>query len=198
MSISRPPLPSYSSPENTNFHPVFKFAMEAVLVARGLNYIVVQSQYFSPTGPIDLVLFNKSTNKVILPIELKRTQSNVRGGGRRQARDYWVNLASECETPFYCVSNLELIELFRNDSCRPKTSAQRVVLKKPIVGILSSTPEDEFYDQLKICLNEILDLVTGVISFTYINGLPEFQTSLENSITNLDQWHKLFVPVCFE
>ena len=101
---------------------------------KNLDYVEVRKQYSSPTGPIDLVLFNTISKKVILPIEIKRTQSNVRSGGRRQARDYWQNLGRECETPFYCVSNLELTELFRFESTRPKTSAQHVKLENPISG----------------------------------------------------------------
>lgn len=195
----RPLLPSYSSPENTHFHPPFKVAMEEVLSIRGLSHIKVRQQYPSPTGPIDLVLYNTLTNKVLLPIELKRSQSSVRGGGRRQARDYWTNLGTGCETQFYCVSNLELTELFRFDAHRPKTSAQRVLLKYPIAGRLGLTPESDFYDQLLICLNEILDLVIGVTSHLYATaGLPEFQVNIESSITNPSQWHQLFVPVCFE
>lgn len=195
----RPLLPSYSSPENTHFHPPFKAAMEDVLSARGLSHIVVKQQYPSPTGPIDLVLYNTLTKKVLLPIELKRSQSSVRGGGRRQARDYWTNLGSGCESKFYCASNLELTELFRFDAHRPKTSAQRILLQNPIAGKLGLTPESDFYDQLIIGLNEILDLVTGVASHSYATaGLPEFQLNIESSITNPSQWHQLFVPVCFE
>src|SRR5208283_4955634 len=119
--MPRPSLPSYSSPENTHFHPVLMAVLEQVINKRGLTHLKVKRQYPSPTGPIDLVLFNEATHKVLLPIEMKRTQSSVRGGGRRQARDYWTNLGSECETLFYCVSNLELTELFRNDQHRPKT-----------------------------------------------------------------------------
>jgi len=196
--MSRPQLPSYSSPENTRFHPVFKFAMETVLANKGLTHFVVKSQYPSGTGPIDLVLFNNQTNKVVLPIELKRTQTSVRGGGRRQARDYWGNLGLECESSFYCVSNLELVELFRNDPYRPKTSAQRVFLQFPVAGKLDATPIGEFYRQLELCLNEVIDLVTGNCAFNYFYGLPEFQGSIERAVNDPHQWHKLFVPVCFE
>ncbi|WP_155722708.1 BpuSI family type II restriction endonuclease, partial [Acinetobacter venetianus] len=132
-----PRLPTYLDLENAVFHPVFEYAMKEALKLKKLDYVEVRKQYSSPTGPIDIVLFNSRSQKVILPIEIKRTQSNVRGGGRRQARDYWQNLGNECETAFYCVSNLELTELFRFDTTRPKTTAQQVKLENPISGDLA-------------------------------------------------------------
>lgn len=198
-SGSRPSLPTYSSPENTDFHPVFKYALESVLVSTGNTHLQIRAQYPSPTGPIDLVLFNTRTNKVVLPIEIKRTQSSVRGGGRRQARDYWSNLGAQNETNFYCVSNLELTELFRFDPHRPKTSAQQVKLTDPIAGRLDvAANAASFYESLQRCLTEVLALVLGVAQHQYVLGWPEFQSTIESVMHDVDAWHRMFVPVCFE
>lgn len=197
--MSRPALPSYASPENSAFHPVFKRAMEEVLNSRGLAAeVTIRGQYPSPTGPIDFVLVDNNTNKVIFPIEIKRTQSDVRGLGRRQGRDYWVNLGAGCQTLFYCVSNLELTELFRSDASRPRTSAQRLHLSKSIAGELGVTSENDFYTGLISCLEEVLDVVYGHKSHTYFVGLTQFQAHVESAIGDHNRWHKIFVPACFE
>ncbi len=197
--MPRPNLPLHTDPENSHFHPVFKAAAEEALASKGLaGHISVESQYSSPTGPIDLVLFNNRTNKVLLPIEIKRSQSSVRGGGRRQARDYWQNLGAKCESLYYCVSNLELVELFRHDSSRPRTSAQLLVLANPIAGKLDVSPKNQFYDQLKATIEEILDIVFGSVAFKYGGGLTQFQTNLESRVNDPVGWHQLLMPVCFE
>lgn len=194
-----PRLPTYSDSENLVFHPVFDYAMGEALKLKKLSHIEIRKQYPSPTGPIDLVLYNKKTQKVILPIEIKRTQSNVRGGGRRQARDYWQNLGTKCETLFYCVSNLELIELFRFEKTRPKTSAQQVKLKEPISGDLASRPNSVFfYKTLIENLCDVLDIVLGNESYIYAVGLPELQNNLESAVNDPNLWHKLLIPTCFE
>jgi hypothetical protein len=197
--MARPNLPLYTDPENSHFHPVFKAAAEESILAKGLaTKITVQSQFPSPTGPIDLVLFNSKTNKVLLPIEIKRSQSSVRGGGRRQARDYWQNLGAGRETPFYCATNLELVELFRHDDAKPRTSAQRLILNNPIAGQLEVTKKDLFYDQLKVTIEEVLDIILGLSPFKYAGGLTQLQTNLEAMGSNPDAWHQLLIPVCFE
>jgi len=179
------------------FHPVFKAAAEEAIARKGLTAtIVIRGQYPTPTGPADFVLFNNTTQRVLLPIEIKRTQGSVRGPGRRQARDYWANLG--CATPFYCTSNLELVELFRDDPHRPRTSAQRVQLTNAHAGQLGVTPINDFYDNLILCIEEILDLLLGVSCPVYVAGLVQFQTNIENAVSNVSTWHKIFIPACFE
>jgi len=179
------------------FHPAFKAAAEEAIARKGLTAsIEIKGQYPSPTGPVDFVLFNSATQRVLLPIEIKRTQGSVRGPGRRQARDYWMNLG--CATPFYCTSNLELIELFRDDALRPRTSAQRIKLLNAHAGQLGVTATNDLYDKLILCIEEILDLLLGVSSPTYMTGLVQFQTNIENVVGNASAWHKIFIPACFE
>lgn len=195
----KPKLPTYSDQETAVFHPAFEYALNEALKLKGLEHIEVKKEYPSPTGPVDLVLFNKNSQKVIMPIEIKRTQSSVRGGGRRQARDYWLNLGSQCETNFYCVSNLELIELFRHDDLRPKTSAQQVELKFPLIGDLTKqNDENLFYKKLIQSLIELLDIVLGEKSYNYSVGLPELQDNLESSLHDMRIWHGLLLPACYE
>ncbi|HFI1906128.1 TPA: BpuSI family type II restriction endonuclease [Enterobacter roggenkampii] len=197
--MSRPSLPNYQDSENENFHPVFKKAAEEAISAKGLtDEICIKSQFPSPTGPIDLVLFSNKSRKVILPIEIKRTQSSARGAGRRQARDYWSNLGVMCETKFYCVSNLEIIELFRFDKDKPKTLSQKIKLDNANVGLLIDTDENLFYEKLIDAIVEILDVVLGNKKFIYNSGLSQFQIIMETSVDDPQKWHKNFIPASFE
>src|SRR5574344_672738 len=116
--MNKPKIPSYSDSENNCFHPVFHYVLEEALKQRNYTDLKVVKQFKTPVGPADLALVRKSTGKVVLPIEIKRTKSGVRGLGRRQARDYQQNLTASSETNFYCASNLELTELFKNEPQR--------------------------------------------------------------------------------
>lgn len=193
-----PVLPGYQSSENTVFHPAFHFALRNALDNKGYDWLTIKSQFQSPTGPIDLVVFDTRTQKVVFPIEIKRTQSSVRGQGRRQARDYWVNLGVQCQTAFYCVSNLELIELFRDDPARPRTSAQRVTLALGKVGVLEQSTDPVFYDALTQGLEEVLSIVLAEVPYQYANGLTQLQASAESVINDAVRWHQTFMPACFE
>lgn len=197
--MTRPSLPSYQDSENECFHPVFKKAAEEAISSKGLaDDICIKSQFPSPTGPIDLVLFNIKTKKVILPIEIKRTQSSARGAGRRQARDYWSNLGVRCETKFYCVSNLEIIELFRFDKDKPKTLSQKIKLDNANVGLLIDADVHSFYERLIDAIVEILDVILGNKKFIYNSGLSQFQILMETSVDDPQKWHKNFIPASFE
>ncbi|OPY60051.1 MAG: hypothetical protein A4E56_02936 [Pelotomaculum sp. PtaU1.Bin065] len=195
---ARPPLPKITDPENSYFHPVFKYAAEEALKICGFNKeIEVVGQYPSGSGPIDFVFRRIASGKILIPIEIKRSKTSVRGLGRRQSRDYWNNLGNTCETPFYCTSNLELTELFRNDQHRPKTSAQLIKLTNPII-ILGKTKENIFYEAFINCLCEVVGIVIGGSQYSYVTAFTQFQTHIENRNSNPREWHKLFVPMCFE
>lgn len=195
----RPTIPTYSSPENAVFHPVFKRAAEEALIAKGLSQqLEIIGQFPSPTGPIDFVFFDRATQKVVLPVEIKRTPSSVRGLGRRQARDYWSNLGVQCQTPFYCSTNLELTELFRYDHARPKTSSQRIDLKNAHSGAFDTTNEAVFYNNLIECIGELLGIVLGSLGYEYAVGLSQFQANIEASVNDHSKWHQFFIPACFE
>lgn len=197
--MTKPTLPSYSCSETAVFHPAFKYAVEQLLNNKGLsNAIEIQREFPTPTGPVDFALIDKSTNKVILPIEIKRTQSSVRGGGRRQARDYWSNLGATRQTEFYCVSNLEVTELFRNDNARPSTSSQLVNLQHAQSGVLGYTDTHTFYNNLIRCIGEVLEIVLGNIQFQYALGLKEFQKNVEAAVENQSKWHQIFITTGFE
>ncbi|MBE0469952.1 MAG: BpuSI family type II restriction endonuclease [Methyloprofundus sp.] len=197
--MTRPVLPYYSSSETKDFHPVFKQALEELLNKKKLlGDIKIVGEFPTPTGPVDFALIDISTNKVILPIEIKRTQSSLRGGGRRQARDYWSNLGAQCQTNFYCASNLEMTELFRYDRARPTTLSQLIELQHAKAGVLGSTDTNTFYTNLIDCLEEVLEITLGNTPYNYAKGLTQFQNNIQAAVDNKDKWHQIFITAAFE
>lgn len=197
--MTRPTLPSYSSSEVKDFHPFFKYAVIEILNSKNLtDAIAIESEFPTPTGPVDFALIDKSTNKVILPIEIKRTQSSLRSGGRRQARDYWSNLGSQRQTNFYCVSNLEITELFKYDNTKSRTSSQLIKLKNTQSGTFNSTDVNTFYANLIKCIDEILDIILGKTKAEYAHGLDEFEANIQAAVNNNSKWHHIFITTAFE
>lgn len=196
--MSRPALPGYTSSENTAFHPVFRQAAEEALKQKSLSTrLEVVPQYPTPSGPADFVFRYRDTGKILLPAEIKRTKSSVRGPGRRQARDYRNNLGDQCG-PFYCASNLELTEFFRDDARRPQTSAQKIKLRNDYAGELPTTGIALFYTDLIAAISEMIDIAMGRVAYEYVTGLSTFQGHIAGSLGTPQSWHKLFMPVCYE
>lgn len=194
--MTRPTIPRRKDLENEYFHPVLKCILDEIIDERNWDY-GVEEQYESGSGPIDLVVTNNKTGKVLFPLEVKRTIAAVKGPGRRQARDYSNNLGAMRQTQFYCVSNIEVVELFKNTTGRAKTSAQLIAIDNPRCGTLEITPDGEFYRKLKESLTQVMEICLGEKEAKYEVGLPELQEILGSS-TSYDAWHKTLTPACFE
>ena len=198
--MNLPPIPKYSDSENDVFHPVFHYALLHVLKTKGLTDIVVEKQFKAPGGGlVDLVLRRESTGKVIVPIEMKRTISSVRGIGRRQARDYQLNLTAQSENKFYCVSNLELTELFQTDPLRTTTISQQIRLAAPQDVRLEKGQDGYVIPTLVKVVEEIVDIVIlRTKPAQYLVGLSDFEKELRGTTTSTQEWHESLVPFCFE
>lgn len=197
--MNQPKIPTYSDSENTVFHPVFHYALLEALKNRGLSDIRVEKQFKAPGGGlVDLVLLRKSTGRVILPIEIKRKMSSVRGQGRRQARDYQQNLSAQSENNFYCVSNLELTELFRWDPQRKTTTSQQIELVTPQDVRLENGQDHLVIPKLIKTVEEILDIILDGKPFKYLIGLSDLEVELGGTKSSGAGWHESLVPFCYE
>ena len=196
--MNRPDIPCYSDSENSCFHPVFHHVLDEILKRRNYTDFRVEKQRQTPVGPVDLVLARKSTGRVVLPIEIKKTKSGVRGCGRRQARDYQQNLATSSETAFYCVSNLELTELFKNEPQRKTTLSQQIKLTAPQNATLGSGHDDKIIPMLRKVIEEILDIVIEKKQYAFVAGLSGLETKLKEVETDKTAWHRSLLPFCFE
>ena len=196
-----PPIPKYSDSENEVFHPVFNYALECALTSKGLSSeIEVARQFKAPGGGlVDLVLLRKKTGKVVLPIELKRTISSVRGIGRRQARDYQLNLTAQSENRFYCVSNLELTELFLSDPLRPTTISQQIKIDSSQAVRLEKNQDQYLLPSLIKVVEEIIDIVILKSKpCQYLVGLSDLEKVLRGNTASNTDWHESIMPYCFE
>ena len=188
-----PPIPKYSDSENEVFHPVFHYALECALTSKGLSSeIEVARQFKAPGGGlVDLVLLRKKTGKVVLPIELKRTISSVRGIGRRQARDYQLNLTAQSENRFYCVSNLELTELFLSDPLRPTTISQQIKIDSSQAVRLEKNQDQYLLPSLIKVVEEIIDIVILKSKpCQYLVGLSDLEKVLRGNTASNTDWHE--------
>lgn len=193
-----PQIPTYSHSENECYHPVFEYAMNQVLSTLGITDLEMVPQFPTASGPVDFALRRISTGKIVMPIEIKRTQSGVRGLGRRQARDYQHNISLYAETSFYCVSNLEITELFCADPNRATTISQQIKLSSIQNAQLGKNKDEEIKNNLLAVLEEILGIVVNNKPFSYCTNMAEFEYVLRCTSDGRMHWHSLLMPYCFE
>ncbi len=192
-----PEIPKYTDDEVTCFHPVFESAAKEAIKAMNLHDVIDIKHHFpTASGPVDFVFLRIRTNKVILPVEIKRTQSGMRGAGRRQARDYYNNLGNMMETRYYAVTNLEAFELFKDHNSRQKTSSQQVHLTFKNIGTLGEQ-NDLFRQNIVLAISEILEIALND-SGKYQEEFVKFQQELDACKTDKNRWHQYFIPVSFE
>ena len=145
---------------------------------------------------IDFVIIRNSTGKVLLPIEVKRTKQSVRSSGRRQSRDYFNNLGNLRESKYYCSTNLELTELFRDDVNRPKTTSQQVQLEGGDLGSALRSAQD-FYAEITSVFMRLISICLED-SGTYSSSYDSLSASLTGAVEDVDRWHRNLMPYSFE
>lgn len=203
MALSRPNLPSYSDDEVKDFHPAFEYAANNALklVTGGCDIKVVHHRLINGIT-VDFAFERKSTGKIILLAEIKRTASDTQSTRtRNQARTYFLEAKPHTEAPYYLTSNLEIIDLFKNDNARPQVSSQ-IIKGSPLqsgtlTGDLSTSDENDFYTNLE---NNIAKALTHALSNIgdYEESFISLQVNLKDALLDPDKWHQLFMPVAFE
>lgn len=123
-------LPKYSDDEVKSFHPVFQRAADRAIDKLGLTGKIRAEHHRSFGGITVDFSFERIKNKrVILLAEIKRTPSAVQSTRYRyQAMSYRKEADAVAETPYYLLTNLEIADLFRYDSNRPRPASQLVKL----------------------------------------------------------------------
>ena len=186
-------LPQYSDDEVRDFHPFFAAAMENVLIEMGLNSDLKLIHHWSTkgfAGIIDFAIVNKKSNKVLLPIEIKKSLSDLRTLGRAQARGYLSSLGMYRGSDYYLASNLECVEIFRDSPERVLTIAQLLETENSVVGELSTASFDEFTKNLQSSLTEVLNIVRANDGTKYASNISGLLHALESSVNDDDSWHQ--------
>lgn len=190
-------LPSVTDDEVKVFHPYFQSACEDALQKNKLSaQYAVDHHYTTSSGIVDFVIRNVATNRIILCVEIKRTKSATISSGRRQARDYFNNLGIQMSRSYYCSTNLEIIELFRHDDSRKETHSQQVEVPNELIGDFAESNKI-FYNSLVNSLSDIIEIVINDKG-VYKDKLTHIRDALANSVHDIDEWHKVFVPTTFE
>lgn len=192
---------NYTSDEVKDFHPFFELCLSNVLKAKNLEdelEIVHHWTVSGFSGIVDFVIRNRKSKKILLPIEIKKTPSDLKALGRKQARGYWNDLGDFRGSDFYMATNLEIIELFRNDKNRPLTLAQLVQTDKTNIGLLSHTPRQIFQELLEEGLSECIDLLSGNDGTKYSSNISGLIHALEFSLDDPESWHQAQAHYVFD
>lgn len=191
-------LPSYSDDEVKVYHPICKAALENALVNLGIDntYEVVHHELVGSIEA-DFVIKNKQTKKYLLFIEVKRTKSQVSSTRYRlQAQSYVREANIKVEQPYYCLTNLEIIDFFKHASSKPVVS-QQILEPSPIVIGKFSDPVPEFYNRLVRAFENIINISLNDTA-TYKTSTANLVDILENRKDNSNNWHQALVVAGYE
>lgn len=186
--------------EVERFHPACKKALEDALVKCGLSdkYIV---QHHRHVGAIemDLVIANKTTNRILCVVEVKRTISAVNSTRYQyQAMSYVQSLSdAELETPYYLLTNLEASCLFKYDVNRKNVYQQILQPGIKVNHLFADVSEETFRKDLVAqyadYINEIIDN-----SGDYLVSFEQFANELNDNINDIFKWKKSLVGLFYE
>lgn len=195
----KPKLPKYSDDEVESFHPVFKYCAEAAINAIGMEHELIVEHHRSFSGiTVDYSIANKSNNKIVLLVEIKRTISAVESTRyRHQALSYRKEADHLCQTKYYILTNLEQIDLFRYDPLRPRVSSQLIKGSPYISGSLKDDQSDDFLLKLTENIKSILDIVLNDTGH-YDENLDILHGYLSTRLNDQQNWHKFLMPFSYE
>lgn len=194
-------LPRYTDDEVRVFHPLFESALVDVISELGLSDELEVKHHWSTrgfSGIIDFVVLNRHSNKVLLPIEIKKTPVDLFTQGRRQCRGYLENLGSFRGSDFYLTSNLEFVELFKDSPERRLTEAQKVHLELGSIGQFAESSYEGFVADLKESLKEVLGIVSGNDGTRYSSNISGLIHALQATIRDETSWRQAMQAYLFE
>ena len=110
-------LPTYNDDEVKIFHPLFEYSFKPIILNNKKYFLEYELKHHRKlkNGLIpDYVFQNKKSKQSVLICELKRTKSSVFNFNfNEQVKGYAETLSEEMEKPFYLLTNLEVINLFK-------------------------------------------------------------------------------------
>lgn len=182
------------------FHPVCAEALQLAMDEIGLSdtYEVQHHRYIG-TLEMDLVIANKSTNRIFCVIEVKRTIPAVYSSRYQyQAMSYVQSLRdTQKETNYYILTNLECSCLFKYSASRPNVYDQ---LLEP--GIIfnhkfEDLPEAQFKEELKLHYRALLmKIIDGYCQ--YVLSFSDFASSVQESMPNVIKWNTSLAYLFYE
>lgn len=191
-------LPQYEDDEVRVFHPICEKALNSALTNLGLeNDYEVKHHETIGSLEADFVLIRKNTGKYVLFIEVKRKPAAVSSTRYRiQAQSYVQEAQSSVELPYYAITNLEVLDIFKYDSARSSVT-QQIIEPSPVrVGDFSDDPT-KFFNNLVVTFEQMINIVINDQG-TYKELTGSFIPMLEESKVDRTRWHQSLVVAGYE
>lgn len=196
MNIKK--LPSYTDDEVKVFHPLCEKALNIAIENLNLSS-ELEIKHHESIGSIeaDYVVVRKTTQKYILFVEVKRNPAAVSSTRYRlQAQSYVREAQSTVEKPYYAITNLEILDLFKHDASRLSVAQQIIEPSTIRIGEFSDDPNAFFLNLIK-CFEQVLSVVINdQCSYKELTG--SFIPMLEANKTEQELWHQSLVISGYE
>lgn len=191
-------LPDYHDDEVKVFHPICECALQAALEQLGLDReFEVRHHEMIGTLEADFALMRKSTKKYVLFVEVKRTAAAVSSTRYRiQAQSYVQEARTAVEKPYYAITNLEVLDLFKYDASRLSV-AQQIIEPSPLrIGTFADDP-GAFMRSLVHAFEQIISIAVQDLG-TYKQLTGSFIPLLESYKADQAKWHQSLVVAGYE
>ncbi|WP_161877703.1 BpuSI family type II restriction endonuclease [Alkalibacterium sp. MB6] len=191
---------SYSDSEVVAFHPVCEEALvEALTLLNIQDDYEVKHHEYTGTLEMDFVIKNRHDGKYLCVIEVKRTPSDINSARYQyQAMSYVQSNGNQTEQPFYILTNLENMYIFRYDSERPRVVQQILKPGLKSIGKFQEYTREMFINKLS---NEFKNIIkTNILDqeYVYSNSLSEFQDHMRSVVNKNKEWKTSLVFLLYE
>ncbi len=190
---------NYSDSEVRKFHPVCEKALNRALKILDLGdfYSVKHHEMFG-TIEADFVIKNRTSDKYLCVIEVKRTLSDVQSTRYQyQAMSYVQAAGAKMEKPFYMITNLEYSYCFRFD---PNKSSNLQQMMEP--GLIKCAKFEELNEEKFII--KLSDIYAKYIrdfldnQYKYIVSIDKVLELIEDSKKDILTWRTNIAVLAYE
>lgn len=195
--MSQTKLPHYTDDEVGTYHPICEEALNLALSNLDLQneYRVVHHYQIGNIIP-DYIIQNKSNNKILLVIEVKRTPTQVNSTRYKdQARSYILEAGqNSIEAPYYVLTNLEFTIFFKHHAQRTSVNKQILAPSPMFAGYFSNDfSVEKLVEYFMTCINTA-KTDTG----RFLWGYDEIVEVLGQYDVKIEDWHTAFTVIAYE
>lgn len=188
-------LPTYNDDEVKIFHPLFEYSFKPIILNNKkyfLEYELIHHRKLKNGLIPDYIFQNKKSKQSVLICELKRTKSSVFNFNfNEQVKGYAETLSEEMEKPFYLLTNLEVINLFKYSKERNRVYHQLIKPSPIKVGDFTKDNFKNFTNSLESNLKKIINLIFDDKDYEWKYGLSDLERLLEKNYNNKKNWSKI-------
>ncbi len=182
------------------FHPVCGEALTSALKALRIDdKYEVQHHRYVGSIEMDLVVANKSNNKILCVVEVKRTIAAVNSTRYQyQAMSYVQSLRdAELESKYYILTNLEASCLFKFDTSRPNVFEQIIDPGIQVNHLFADVSRENFMEDLTEQYKEYLQTILND-NGKYLLTFKSFANEVSDKLGKDLAWKKALVCLFYE